>query len=157
MGSSLTDLVKAIQGFIVMSSDLDLMYNALSNGVVPPNWEAVAYPSLKPFATWFIDLIERVSFMRKWLTEGEPACFWMSGFYFPQGFLTGCLQTHARKGQIAIDKLNFQFKVLDEEYHAIEEPPETGVYIYGLFFDGTRWDEENGVITELYPGVLYDP
>ena len=62
MGASLTDLVKAIQGFIVMSEDLDKMYNALSIGVVPANWEKVAYPSLKPFATWFLDLIERVIF-----------------------------------------------------------------------------------------------
>lgn len=72
MGSSLVDLVKAVQGLIVMSETLDVMYNALNNGVVPPNWEKFAYPSLKPFATWFIDLIERVEFMREWLTKGEP-------------------------------------------------------------------------------------
>lgn len=155
MGASLKDLVKAIQGFIVMSEELDKMYNALSNGVVPPNWEAVAYPSLKPFATWFLDLIERVEFMGSWLTKGEPACFWMSGFFFPQGFMTGVLQTHARREQIAIDKLNFAFKVLDEEPEQLEEAPESGVYIYGLFFDGARWDEESGVIADQMPGILY--
>jgi len=156
MEASLEDLVKAIQGFIVMSEELDNMYNALTNGVVPPNWEKVAYPSLKPFATWFIDLIERVKFMGGWLTKGEPSCFWMSGFFFPQGFMTGVLQTHARKEQIAIDKLNFSFKILDEEPDQIEESPESGVYIYGLFFDGARWDDESGTITDQHPGILYD-
>lgn len=72
IGATLVDLVKAIQGFIVMSEELDTMYNSLTNGVVPPNWEVVAYPSLKPFASWFIDLLERVKFMKGWLTEGEP-------------------------------------------------------------------------------------
>jgi dynein heavy chain len=156
MGSTLVDLVKAIQGFIVMSEELDTMYNALTNGVVPPNWEKVAYPSLKPFATWFLDLIERVKFMESWLMNGEPPCFWMSGFFFPQGFMTGVLQTHARKEQIAIDKLNFSFKILEEEPEHFEEGPESGVYIYGLFFDGARWDDEAGVVADQYPGILYD-
>jgi dynein heavy chain len=156
MGSTLVDLKKAIKGFIVMSEELDTMYNSLSIGVVPPNWEKVAYPSLKPFPTWFIDLIDRVEFMRKWLVNGEPSCFWISGFFFPQGFLTGCLQTHARKDQIAIDKLNFAFKVLDEEHTQIEEPPESGIYIYGLYFDGARWDEDAGTIIEQKPGILYE-
>lgn len=156
MGSTLVDLVKAIQGFIVMSQELDTMYNALTNGIVPPNWEKVAYPSLKPFATWFIDLIERVEFMRKWLTGGEPPCFWISGFFFPQGFLTGCLQTHARRDQIPIDKLNFSFKMLEEDHSQIEEAPESGVYVYGLFFDGARWDDEAFTVAEQYPSVLYE-
>ena len=38
MGSTLIDLVKAVQGLIVMSETLDLMYNALNNRIVPPNW-----------------------------------------------------------------------------------------------------------------------
>jgi dynein heavy chain len=155
MGLSLSELVKAIKGITLMSKELDTMYFALTNGVVPPNWEKVAYPSLKPFASWFLDLIERVTFMRNWLVKGEPPCFWMSGFFFPQGFMTGVLQTHARKEQIAIDKLNFSFKTLDEDWTTIEESPEAGVYVYGLFFDGARWDEEAGMIAEQFPGILY--
>lgn len=36
----------------------------------------------------------------------------MSGFYFPQGFLTGVLQAHSRQYKIPIDTLSFKFKVL---------------------------------------------
>lgn len=53
MRKSLDDLIQAIGGFIVMSQTLDDMYLCLTNGVVPPNWEKVAYPSLKPLAPWF--------------------------------------------------------------------------------------------------------
>lgn len=82
---TLTDLGKAIDGDIVMSSELDATYNALLNNQVPKLWEKVAYPSLKPLASWIIDLKDRVQFMAKWLKEGHPFCYWISGFFFPQG------------------------------------------------------------------------
>ncbi len=60
------------------------MYTALLNNLVPKNWEAAAYPSLKPLASWVKDLHARIHFMRDWLVHGQPAVFWMSGFFFPQ-------------------------------------------------------------------------
>ena len=92
-----------------MSSELDSMYLSIQNGQVPKNWEKVAYPSLKPLTSWYKDLTERVAFMQDWLVNGQPNSFWLSGFFFPQGFMTGCLQTHARNYKIAIDKLSFSF------------------------------------------------
>ena len=57
-------------------------------------------------------MIARVNFLRDWLDNRNPLSYWMSGFYFPQGFLTGVLQTHARQYKIPIDTLSFKFKVL---------------------------------------------
>lgn len=37
----------------------------------------------------------------------------------------------------------------------ITKPLEDGCYIYGLYFDGARWDYDNGIITESQPKVLY--
>ena len=51
-----------------------------------------AYPSLKPLGLWYKDLLVRLEFLSKWVDEGAPPSFWISGFYFPQGFLTACLQ-----------------------------------------------------------------
>ena len=59
------------------------MYYSLINNQVPKSWEAVAYPSLKPLASWIKDLNERVNFMSLWLKGGNPNCFWISGFFFP--------------------------------------------------------------------------
>jgi len=50
-----------------MSETLDKMYLSLQNGQVPANWAKVAYPSLKPLASWFLDLKDRVTFMDEWL------------------------------------------------------------------------------------------
>jgi dynein heavy chain len=60
MKSTLTDLVRAIQGTVVMSLSLEAMFNSFLLKRVPENWEKVAYPSLKPLASWVPDLVARV-------------------------------------------------------------------------------------------------
>ena len=52
MRRSLVDIDLAIQGFIVMSEELDSMYLKLQMNQVPDNWAKVSYPSLKPLASW---------------------------------------------------------------------------------------------------------
>ena len=81
--------------------------------LVPPAWENAAYPSLKPLASWYEDLIARVGFMEDWLKNGPPKSYWVSGFFFPQGFMTGVLQLSARNTQIPIDSLSFRTTVFD--------------------------------------------
>jgi dynein heavy chain len=91
MNISLALLSKAVRGLVIMSPELDLMASALLKNQVPPNWSQISYPSLKPLASWVKDLRERVEFMRTWLKNGHPPCFWLSGFFFPHGFMTGAL------------------------------------------------------------------
>jgi dynein heavy chain len=59
------------------------MYYSLLNNQVPKSWEYVAYPSLKPLASWLKDLNERVNFMSQWLINSNPNAYWISGFFFP--------------------------------------------------------------------------
>lgn len=55
--------------------------------------------------------------------DKAPFSYWMSGFYFPQGFLTGVLQTHSRLYKIPIDTLSFKFKVLAVEKDKLTAGP----------------------------------
>lgn len=120
------------------------MYIKVQNNQQPANWQKVSYPSLKPLSSWYADLILRVQFMENWLKEGNPLSYSLPYMFFPQGFLTGVLQTHARQYKIAIDRLSFTFQIMEQEGpEEIEERPEDGVLIYGLFIEGAKWDKEN--------------
>jgi len=157
MKKSLLEIERAIGGYIVMSEELDSMYVALQNGKVPAIWSKVGFLSLKPLSPWYGELQQRVEMFRNWLVEGPPNGFWLSGFFFPQGFMTGCLQTHARQHKIPIDKLTFAFDIMKEEgLEDLAEPPEEGIYIHGMFMDGARWNREDQIIDDQFPSVLYD-
>ncbi|XP_054262356.1 dynein axonemal heavy chain 1-like [Macrosteles quadrilineatus] len=150
--SSLKDLLKAIEGLVVMSDALEKMSNSLFTNVVPSQWAALAYPSLKPLGSWVSDLQERIRFLGNWIDHGIPPCFWISGFYFPQAFLTGCLQNFARKYVLAIDSIDYSFKVLKEKP---TKRPDDGCVIYGLFLEGARWDSDKFCLDESRPKELY--
>lgn len=143
MRLSLEDLDKAVHGVVLMSAELDSMFLAIQNGKVPDNWTNVGYLSMKPLASWFDDLILRCKFMSDWLINGQPNSYWISGFFFPQGFLTGVLQTHARVYKIPIDELQFSFAIQEfEEPEEVEQKPTDGVYLYGLYMDGARYNRD---------------
>merc|ERR1712216_251891 len=134
-----------------------MMSNSLFLNQVPKIWEDKAYPSLKPLAAWFQDLLERVSFIHKWIEQGKPAAYWISGFYFPQAFLTGTLQNYARKYKAPIDTLSCDFTIMKLQPEQLTEAPDDGCYIYGLFCEGARFDWEAGLLAESRPKELYTP
>ncbi|XP_036957739.1 dynein heavy chain 1, axonemal isoform X2 [Acanthopagrus latus] len=155
ISQSLSDIVKALKGFLPMTSELELMANSLFNNAVPDIWKTKAYPSLKPLASWVSDLLQRINFLQRWIHNGIPPVFWISGFFFPQAFLTGTLQNYARCSGTSIDTIEFDFKVIAKSVSEITEKPSTGCYIHGLFLEGARWDNEAGQLTDSRPKELY--
>ncbi|XP_078481026.1 dynein axonemal heavy chain 1-like isoform X3 [Ciona intestinalis] len=149
------DLLKAIKGLVVMSEPLEKMFNSLYINEVPTLWSSKAYPSLKPLASWVEDLLARTKFIQLWIDQGVPTVFWISGFFFPQAFLTGTLQNYARKEVISIDTITFDFKVLKEHYEDIKQRPVDGCYIRGLYVEGARWDYNTEKLGESRPKELY--
>ena len=59
---ALAEVQRALLGITVMSPDLEAMGNSMVNGWVPAMWAKVAYPSLKPLASWVTDLLDRLDF-----------------------------------------------------------------------------------------------
>ena len=89
MKRTLPDILKALKGLVVMSEELETVANSLFINQVPKLWADVAYPSLMPLSAWYLDLLARLRYIREWYEHGTPSVFWISGFYFPQAFLTG--------------------------------------------------------------------
>lgn len=157
MLKSLTDIQKAIKGEVVMSMELDSMAQSMFNGRVPDMWSNVAYPSLKPLSSWVEDFLLRLKMYSNWVKKGAPAVYWISGLFFTQSFLTGTMQDYARRHEIAIDMLAFEFEVLPNVDPDQIIPAVDGCYIHGLFLDGARWDAEEGVLAEPYKRQLNSP
>ncbi|RDD38836.1 Dynein heavy chain 1, axonemal [Trichoplax sp. H2] len=151
--NTLADLLKALKGLVVMSSSLETMASNIYDNAVPETWNSRAYPSLKPLASWVSDLIARVQYIRNWVDTGIPAVFWISGFFFPQAFLTGTLQNFARRKVVSIDTISFDYSMMDDSN--FEGKPEIGCYIRGLFLEGARWDNVSKCLTESRPKELY--
>jgi dynein heavy chain len=157
MRVSLVDLEKGIKGLVVMSSDLEEVFNCIKNAQVPPLW-GKTYPSLKPLGAWTRDLVVRVEQFYKWSTTAHPPVhFWLSGFTFPTGFLTAVLQTAARKNNVSVDSLSWEFLVSTLDDSNITDPPKDGVWIKGLYLEGAGWDRRGSCLVEPNPMQLVCP
>ena len=156
--TTLKNLIRAIRGEVVMSVDLEQVGNDLFDNKVPKIWGDASYPSLKPLASYIIDLVKRLEFMDQWIKNGAPSSFWISGFFFTQSFLTGIKQNHARKYVIPIDQIDFDFEIISNpaKIDTTKKAPD-GCYINGLYIEGCRWDTEQEFLTDSLPKVLFEP
>ena len=155
MHETLFQVQRALKGLVVLSADLEAMGDAMFDQRVPASWTANAYPSLKPLSAWFKDLMLRLEFLIKWIEDGVPPLMWISGFFFPQGFLTAILQNFARKYQFPIDTVAFSFLLMDATVEEITSKAPDGCYIYGLFLEGSRWDKTTKSLEDPKPKELF--
>lgn len=153
---SCAELLNGIKGLVVMSADLDMIFDALYNARVPAAW-LKAYPSLKALGPWTRDLLVRIEQLALWVEDGYPKVYWLSGFTYPTGFLTAVLQTTARRNSIPIDTLSFEFQVVNLDEKEIMQAPKEGVYIKGMYLEGAGWDSDLGCLCEPQPMELYVP
>jgi dynein heavy chain, axonemal len=153
---TLEDVRKALKGLVVMSAELDALSTSVFNNQVPGMWESKAYPSMKPLVLWVEDLLKRYQFIQDWIDKGKLSTYWVSGFFFPQAFLTAGRQNYARKHQIGIDTVELEFRNQTmADHNEITKGPEDGAIIWGIFVEGARWDIESNSLVESRPKELF--
>ena len=93
--------------------------------------------------------------MRNWAHKGHPKSYWLSGFFFPHGFITGVLQNYARKYQLPIDQLKFSFEIQQHKTpDEVENTPQDGVYIYGLYLENALWNSQKESLQDARPNQM---
>ena len=109
---------------------------------------------MKSLPAWFEDLCQRMNFFHSWVeSQRQPAVYWISAFSYPTAFLTAVLQKTARKEQIAVDQLSWEFDVTkSEDKHLLDI--DDGVYVTGLYLEGAGWDQKQGTLCEAKPMQL---
>ena len=153
---SLKEIEAALAGRAAFSAESEASKKAIERNAVPEAWKKVSYPSLKPFSSYYDDLLERCTMLTTWDETGKPpAVFWISGFFFAQSVLTASLQNFSRKHKLPIDEIAFDFEPIKGDVCDITEPPESGVYVSGLFLEGCGWDEESMQLVESEKNVLH--
>uniref|UniRef100_A0A6I8NWR7 Dynein axonemal heavy chain 5 n=1 Tax=Ornithorhynchus anatinus TaxID=9258 RepID=A0A6I8NWR7_ORNAN len=154
--NTLTDLKLAIDGTIIMNENLRDALDCMYDARIPARWKKASWES-STLGFWFTELLERNRQFNAWIFEGRPNCFWMTGFFNPQGFLTAMKQeiTRANKGW-ALDSMVLCNEVTKWMKDDISAPPTEGVYVYGLYLEGAGWDKRNLKLIESKPKVLFE-
>ncbi|GCC27018.1 hypothetical protein chiPu_0005439 [Chiloscyllium punctatum] len=154
--NTLMDLKLAIDGSIIMSENLRDALDCMYVARIPIRWLKASWAS-STLGFWFTELLERNHQFHSWIFEGRPNCFWMTGFFNPQGFLTAMRQevTRLHKGW-ALDSVMLHSDVTRSSKEDVTQPPSEGVFVYGLYLEGAGWDRRNNRLTESKPKVLFE-
>ncbi|KAM7360514.1 dynein heavy chain at 93AB isoform 2-T2 [Cochliomyia hominivorax] len=158
MKRSLKELDLGLKGELTITSDMEVLENALFLDQVPPVWTQRAYPSLLGLNNWFIDLCLRLRELETWSTDFVlPSCVWLAGFFNPQSLLTAIMQSTARRNELPLDKMCLQCDVTKKQKEDFTSAPREGAYVHGIFMEGARWDIQQGIIMESRLKELYPP
>jgi dynein heavy chain len=160
--SSLSNLINAIDGNVVMTPELMENLNMIFEAKIPRSWTHDASGAeiswLVPnLGAWFTGLVDRVHQLSNWLEHGRLKAYWLTGFLNPQGFLTAMRQEVTRqhkKDQWSLDDVITQTTVLNVDVDKIKEAPDEGQYIFGLFLEGAKWNRHEGKLEESDPKKL---
>jgi dynein heavy chain, axonemal len=164
--SMMQEMIKAIDGEVVMTPDLVVAIESMYNNRVPKQWvydaTGVEIAWISPsLGAWINGLHSRYRQLRLWLEKDRPFSFWLTGFQRPQAFLTAVRQEVARQQRSknndaahaerwALDNVDYYTIVQKEEIKSADgslegkslKPPVEGVFIHGLFIEGAQWNKQ---------------
>ncbi|GAB1860436.1 Dynein heavy chain 10, axonemal [Camponotus japonicus] len=154
---TLNQLRKAIAGEIGMDTTLENISVALYNGTLPKEWAKFAPDTRKNLAGWMDHFQKRIDQYTNWSGANEPVVLWLSGLHVPETYLAALIQIACRKNSWPLDRsviyttVSSFFKPDD-----VEERPDQGCYVHGLYLEGARWDIEERRLKRSHPKVLIE-
>jgi dynein heavy chain, axonemal len=103
---SLAELDLGLRGDLTMSAPMEKLMHALAADAVPQSWRNLAYPSLRPLASWFANVQARAAQLNEWTADlSVPKVVWLSGLFNPQSFLTAVMQARTLLYSVGVHAL----------------------------------------------------
>jgi len=163
--TNLKSIAMAIDGTVVMSTDLQADLASIFDARVPIRWtndsSGAEISWLMPtLGGWFTGLNERQVMLNTWLEWDRRVMksYWLTGFTNAKGFLTGIQQEVTRqhkKDQWTLDDVISHTEVLPFDMERIEKVPDEGQNIHGLFMEGGSWNRHQTKLDESEPKKLF--
>lgn len=168
--TTMKSIIAAVDGTIIMTPDIVSAIGAIYDLRVPKDWcfdaTGVEISWLTPtLGGWLEGLRNRYRQLDQWYTQGRPASFWLTGFFNPQGFLTGMKQelTRMKKGEWSLDEVEYKTDVRNEVINTdngtldrVPNPPSEGVLVHGLYLEGATFSKKSGnKLEDPKPKELY--
>jgi dynein heavy chain, axonemal len=155
MRASLKDVLRALAGEIGLSGSLEALSNSLFNGQLPAMWSKLNPETGKGLGAWMVWFHRRHEQYMAWVVSGEPAVMWLSGLHIPETYIAALIQTACRQKGWPLDKSTLYTKVTKVvDPHEIEQKPEFGCYVSGMYLEGAGWDVMQSVLKRQDPKVL---
>jgi len=162
----LSQMQMAIRGEVVMTEELQNSLDAIAEAGVPTSWMVTITGDefswiIRSLGLSYSSLMSRDEQNRTWLHNNRPNCYWLTGFFNPQGMLTAMKQEVTRKHKAqkwALDDVVYHTEttVFDRPDKVSASPPE-GVYIHGLYLEGCTFSKSEGTLVESEPKKLFTP
>merc|ERR1719359_1342037 len=143
---SLLELELGISGALNITDKMETLAKSLQLNQVYAVWEKLAYPSLKPLAVWFADLLLRMEQLVEWTTVLTLLkSLWISGFFNAMAFITSLMQTTSRATMQPLDFMRQRSRFLNvHDHNELPGLPADGVHVHGMFMEGAGWEEGKG-------------
>ncbi|KAG6801134.1 dynein heavy chain 10, axonemal [Apis mellifera caucasica] len=157
MKRSLIQLRKAIAGEIGMDMTLESIATALYNGVLPSQWAMLAPDTKKTLAGWIEHFEKRIQQYNNWAITGEPIVLWLAGLHIPETYLAALVQMACHRNNWSLDRsliYTAVSKFTKPEY--VEDKPDQGCYVSGLYLEGARWDLNEQCLKRSLPKILIE-
>ncbi|KAK6987321.1 dynein heavy chain 5 axonemal, partial [Biomphalaria glabrata] len=128
---------------------------------IPEAWCKMSGYSAPPLtfgiAQWLVELQNRCYHFEKILSLGRDKMpsYWLGAFFNPRGLLSlvkqDSIRSYANERQGNFELLTFQTEITSRDKDHLRDPPQDGIFVWGIYLWGCGWDKTTGELQDLPP------
>ncbi|XP_023932050.1 dynein heavy chain 8, axonemal-like [Lingula anatina] len=144
-----------------LTPDMILAADDLYHMRIPRTWCALsghsAPPQNYPLGQWLTSLTERNQHFEKIIILGRekmPA-YWLGAFFNPKALLALLKQDSHKHYSVdrsgSVEPFVFQTEITARDKDHLRDPPQEGMFVFGLYMWGCAWEKTTGELLDLPP------